>query len=493
MTDFAETFAYQRSWALEPLFYRAPFPETKDGREPHPYQHAAVEYALSRKHCIIGDAPGVGKTAEAVLLSNAIEAKKTLVVCPASLVLNWEREIWTWSTTPNVRTYPILRGKDGVATDADYLILSYNMLQNYEILDAIMDQHWDHLVCDEAHKLKDPKGNKTTQIICAPDELPSVVGRMTLLSGTLLPNQPIEAYNALRLCDWDAIDRMSVERFRDHYYEEGGGMIRGRHAVAQPDGSVVWETGLHYSKTVRNVPVNHEELNWRMRHHIMVRRLKEHVLPQLPPKQWHPVPLPLDSDMRRAMKHPGWTEAERLYEMDPDAFDRGVPIDGAISTARLELGRAKAPGALRYIEELLSEGVEKLIVSAWHSEVLAFLRENLQHHGLVYMDGSTSARKRQAVVDEFQENPEIRIILAQQLVLMLGWTLVAAQDVVLAEYDWVPGNNDQLLDRVHRMGQKGTVVTGHVPVVPGTLDERMLGTAIAKDQHIHRALDVRSR
>ena len=179
--------------------------------------------------------------------------------------------------------------------------------------------------------------------------------------------------------------------------------------------------------------------------------------------------------------------------MDPDAFDRGVPIDGAISTARLELGRAKAPGALRYIEELLSEGVEKLIVSAWHSEVLAFLRENLQHHGLVYMDGSTSARKRQAVVDEFQENPEIRIILAQQLVLMLGWTLVAAQDVVLAEYDWVPGNNDQLLDRVHRMGQKGTVVTGHVPVVPGTLDERMLGTAIAKDQHIHRALDVRSR
>jgi len=72
-----------------------------------------------------------------------------------------------------------------------------------------------------------------------------------------------------------------------------------------------------------------------------------------------------------------------------------------------------------------------------------------------------------------------------------GWTLTAAQDAVLAEFDWVPGKNDQLLDRIHRMGQKGNYLIGHIPVVPGTLDERMLSTAIDKDIHIHKALDKR--
>ena len=71
-----------------------------------------------------------------------------------------------------------------------------------------------------------------------------------------------------------------------------------------------------------------------------------------------------------------------------------------------------------------------------------------------------------------------------------GWTLTAAQDVVFAEVDWVPGKNDQLLDRVHRIGQGGGYVIGHIPVVPDSLDERILGTAIKKDQSIYKALDA---
>ena len=71
----------------------------------------------------------------------------------------------------------------------------------------------------------------------------------------------------------------------------------------------------------------------------------------------------------------------------------------------------------------------------------------------------------------------------------MGWNLSAAQDVVFAEVDWVPGNNEQLLDRPHRPGQTGEYVLGHVPLVPDSLEERMMGSAIAKDISIHRALD----
>ena len=81
-------------------------------------------------------------------------------------------------------------------------------------------------------------------------------------------------------------------------------------------------------------------------------------------------------------------------------------------------------------------------------------------------------------------------MLGQMQPLGEGWTLTAAQDVVLAEPYWVPGRNDQLLDRVHRFGQKGDMVIGHVPVVPDSLDERIMATVVSKDASIYKALDA---
>ncbi len=477
-------FEIVRSRATEPLFYSPPHPENMT---PFEYQKAGVEFALSRPHALFGDAPGLGKTAECILLGNAIEAKRTLVICPASLRLNWEREIWKWSTIENVSTYVILKGRDGVSTRHDFVITSYAMLTNPSILKAIMDVTWDHLILDEAHAIKDPKGNKRTQVICAPDLLPSVVGRITLASGTILPNQPIECYNALRLLDWDAIDRMSLDAFRNTYYEMGSGYVRG--PVWDQETQVnVWK--LHWSDQVRNVPCNLPDLQKRLRSNIMVRRLKEQVLTQLPVKQWHPFPLELTTSIRKALKHTGWKQAEKLYEMNANAFDSAIPIDGEVATARRELGEAKAPSVAEYVEELLNEGAQKVVVCGWHLSVLAYLKEKLAGYGLVYMDGSTSAANKQRAVDQFQANEEVRVILGQMLPLGEGWTLTAAQDVVFAEPDWVPGKNDQMIDRINRIGQEGSYTIGHMPVVPDTLDERILSTAITKDQNIYQALDA---
>lgn len=477
----------EASRAVAPAFYRAPVPDRlPDGMKPMEFQYAGVEYLLARDHGILGDQPGLTKTAQSIMLSNAVGAKKTLVICPASLRLNWEREIWRWSTIPNVSTYPVLKSKDGVSIETDYLIVSYDLLRNPMIFAAIMDLRWDHLIVDEAHALKDPKGNQRTNLICAPDGLPSVVGRITLLSGTPSPNQPIELYNAIRLVNWRAIDNASLEDFRDFYYDIGGGMVRG--PVFDPERQV-WTNKVHWSDKVRNVPRNLDDLQFRLRKHCMVRRIKEQVLHELPPKTWHMFPLVADAAINRALRHEGWKEARKMYEMDPDAFEHGVPIDGAISTARRELGEAKVDKVLEYIEELLEEGVGKLVVAAWHRSVLETMHKALGKHGLVYMDGSTSTVGRQRAVDQFQQNSAIRVILGQMQTMGEGWTLTAAQDVVLAEPDWVPGRNDQMLDRCHRPGQKGTRVIGHVPVVPGTLDERIVSAAIRKDRNIHLALD----
>jgi SWI/SNF-related matrix-associated actin-dependent regulator 1 of chromatin subfamily A len=480
-------FDIQASRATHPFFYKAPEPGGKFHLAP--YQHAGVEYGIRRRHRIIGDPPGVGKSAQCVALSNAMDLdpdEPTLIVCPASLRLNWEREVWMWSTIENVKTYPILKAADGVSNEADYVIMSYDMLRNPDILEAIMDMRWGHLILDEAHYLKDPKGNKRTRPICAPDMLPSVVGSITMASGTLMPNQPIECYNAVRLLNWDAIDRMSLESFRDYYYEEGGGMVRGKVWVGDPENGH-WESKLHYSNKVRNVPRRMRELQYRLRKNLMVRRSIESVLPDLPKARWHPFPLVTTAEMRKALNHPGWVQAERLYDMNPTAFDHGVPIDGEIATARRLLGEAKAPAVCDYIEDLLNEGIDKIVVSAWHKSVLDILRERLSKYGLLEIRGSVG--KRQHAVDLFQTDDHYRIIMGQQQVLMLGWTLTKSRNVIMAEFDYVPGNNDQVIGKLRRRGQMHGVI-GHIPVVPGTMDERILGTAIEKDQDLYEAQDA---
>lgn len=494
------------SWAKEPTFFSAPYPEWT-GVVPSPYQHAAVEYRISRRHALIGDAPGLGKSCEAMLFGNSIGAKYTLVICPASLRLNWVREIRMWSCIEGATIYPVLRSRDGVSLEHNYVVVSYDLLRNDGIMTALLDERWDHVILDEAHALKDPKGNLRTRAICAPDMLPSVSDRMTLLSGTILPNQPIECYNAVRLMDWDAIDRMSLEAFREEYYEEGEGWVRGPVLKTETDDGEPCEpyyvNELHYSTSVRNRPVNLADLQWRLRKYVMVRRLKENVLDQLPPKEWHPVPLVANPAVNKVAKHPGWKRVRKLYEVDPDAFNRGIPVDGEIGTIMRQMGEAKAPLVADYIEDLLDSGVDKLLVAAWHRNtldgegvgktglsVLHYLRHRLGKYGLVYMDGGTSPKQKQAAVDRFQRDDETRIILGQLQTIGEGWTLTRAQDAVLAEFYWVPGKNDQLLDRLHRRGQEGEYVLGHVPFVPGTMDERVIGTAVWKDRHIYRALDA---
>ena len=477
-----EDFAILASRATHPLFYRAPAPE-KVADIVREYQHAGVEYHLSKDHALFGDAPGLGKTAECILLGNSIQAAHTLVVCPASLRLKWEREVWTWSTIPNVLTYPVTKGSDGVNLEAHYVIISYALLLNPAIRAALMSVMWDQTILDEVHALKDPRGNQRTKAICGGTTkgvyragLASVSGRVTMATGTILPNQPIECYNAVRLLDWDAIDRASLEDFRDYYYEYGEGWVMRA-------GRSCW------SNRVRNVPRNLDDLQRRLRKHIMVRRLKEQVLHELPRKQWSLFPLELTTDVRRALRHEGWERVEKLYELDPDDFLSSAPIDGAVSTARRLLGEAKAPQVADYARELLAGGAEKLVVGAWHLSVLAYLREQLRDHGLVYMDGSVSQVGKQVAVDSFRADPEVRVILGQMMPLGEGWDLEVAQDVLFAEPDWVPGKNDQLLDRVHRLGQRGSYVLGHLPVVPGTLDERMVAVAVRKDKAIYAALD----
>ena len=492
------------SRATEPNFFKAPWPQGEV--TPQLYQHAGVEYRLQREHGLFGDAPGLGKTCECLLTGNAIGARRTLILCPASLRLNWEREVRMWSTLEGLSTYPVLKARDGVSLIHNFVIVSYDGLRNDGLYDAICDHMWDHLILDEAHYLKAEGGNvRTTRTVGGVrmekgedgkqhrtiyDGVASRCGSITAATGTPLPNQPVEIYNLARLmAHEECLDGMSLDDFRDEFYSMGWGYATGWHEAQLADGSIVTKFGRHKAM-VRNQPRNLKDLQSRLRRSFMVRRLKEDVLKQLPPKEWHLMPIEKDAKIRKAMKSEAWQKAERLHDMDPARFNEQALIDGEIATVRREVGEALAPKALAYCRQLLEEGVEKLVVSAWHRSVLEVLRDGLCKYGVETIDGSTSANNRQDAVDRFQQpNRMSRVIIGQQISMGVGWTLTAASDVVFAEWDWVPGNNDQMLDRVHRYGQEADHVLGHVLYVPDSLHEKIMARAFDKARNIHAALD----
>jgi SNF2 family DNA or RNA helicase len=190
---------------------------------------ATLDYLLARKGGIDGDQPGLGKTPTAIVYCNEREAQRVLVICPASVRIQWGERIREWSTIPNVKASVMLRVKDGIHPTAHYQVMSYDAARNPAIIRAISKYKWDVLICDEAHKMKNIEALTTRAIIgnsrgeyqhgeyqdagdCA--ALPRA---WLAFTGTLLLNRPSEAYVLFRFFDWQAIDFASEDKFKERY------------------------------------------------------------------------------------------------------------------------------------------------------------------------------------------------------------------------------------------------------------------------------------
>ena len=139
---------------------------------------------------------------------------------------------------------------------------------------------------------------------------------------------------------------------------------------------------------------------------------------------------------------------------------------------------------------LLSGGVEKVVVFAHHRSVMAALTEKLARFGVVSIGGGTTPLQRAHAVASFQNEPGVRVFLGQLQAAGVGidGLQTVASHVVFAEASWTPGENEQCVDRLHRHGQYSGVLAQFL-VAPGSLDERILGTAIRKHHVIHDVLD----
>jgi SWI/SNF-related matrix-associated actin-dependent regulator of chromatin subfamily A-like protein 1 len=428
-----------------------------------PFQRAGVSYLLAQRRAFLADEQGLGKTIEALATLEADNAYPAVVVCPASLKLNWIRELSRWlphrtclalsglgatstrqsSQEAPIQSYPppaCAPGEDSShATNqiSDITVLNYDILAARAPELAAMSPR--ALVLDESHYCKNAAAKRTQAVARLAATIPSD-GLVLALTGTPVMNRPPELISQLRI----------IGRLADF----GSGAQFGRRFKG---------------------PDAHVRLHWHLRSRCFVRRLKADVLPQLPPKTRAVVPVELDN------------EAEyRLAEHDVVAWLRSRPLDlseldakvaAALRAERLvRLGalkqlaaRGKLHAALAWIHDFCSSG-ERLVVFARHREIQRAVVDRFPH--ALHILGEDSHAARDASLHAFQaaNSSDNQLIVCSIEVAGQGLTLTQASNVAFLELDWTPAKHDQAEDRCHRIGQVDAVNAWYL-LAAGTIDE----------------------
>lgn len=486
-----------------------------DGLEYMPFQKAGIAYAMRRRNTLFGDEMGLGKTIQAIGVVNTDgEARRVAVLCPASLKLNWKKEIGIWSLrppaihvafgTPSAATWEevfadveaLPRESGGERTE--YLILNYDIVGRWR--DLLLSAGVDVMVMDESHYLKNPKVKRTQNVLGKWDRDPEKVvealpaKRFVALTGTPIPNRPVEAWPVLH-----ALDPQTFRSFRE---------FANRYCDAYNDGYGLKCDGAS----------NLDELQDKLRATVMIRRKKNEVLKELPAKRRAVVPLPApESVLKRERQALEKIEAERVAQAQR-LFEAQVRLELAkaagekefkkarrefqeatqalrdsgqmefrtISKVRHETAQAKAPFVSEYIKDCVEQG-GKIICFAHHLDVIEQIASAFGDAAVV-ITGETPVVKRQAVVERFQTDPECKVFVGNIKAAGVGITLTASSHVIFAELDMVPGNLEQAEDRAHRIGQQESVLVQHL-IFDGSIDVDLAKMVIEKQKVIHQALD----
>lgn len=447
---------------VESSYSQEPFIDTRT-KHLFDYQKAGVEEMMFRGNVLLADEQGLGKTLQVIAYLNAaIQPTKRLIVCPASLKLNWAREFQLWGTGL-FSTRVITHGKDNFAIEEslitgeshDTIIVNYDLLKSKIIMDQLLAFKPDVLICDEAHYLKSAKTVRTKNVA----KLARVVAKKIFLTGTPMLNRPVELFAILKMLSPETLKpydnyRNYAYRFCNAYNSRWGLDVSGNSNV--------------------------EELGVRLRATCMIRRLKKDVMKQLPEKTVQLIPFEMDKKAEKIIEKGEWFSIEDLKKYP----ERGSM--GELATIRRELAMLKLDESASYITDLL-EGIDKVVVFAYHHDVINGLKEKLEQFNPVVLTGKHSAVNKQKAVDDFQNKKDTRVFIGQIQAAGTGLTLTAASTVVFIESSWVPGEINQAIDRCHRIGQQSNV-TAKFLVVEKSLDETMLKTIFDKEKIINQIM-----
>ncbi len=395
------------------------------------YQVTGVRHLAGQSGSCLGDDMGLGKTRQTVVAARLAAGEgRVLILCPASLRINWEREIRM--------VYPDavvgMAGEDRIAT----LRGCQWVVANYERLGGLVrepDLDFEVMAIDEAHYLKEHKSGRTRNAFVMATRIP----RRYVITGTPLLNREIELHTLLRLTGHQ-LGRMPLKAFRKEY------------------------TGSREKRALLADALK----GW------MLRRRKD-VL----------------KDLGEKSRQVRWVSpAEGLGTYKAIYNDMSLLAMPKITKLRQCLEAMKTPFLIETVESL-SEG-DKIIVFCEYMATVEAMRDAFGQAGIgcVSLVGSDSPAKRQKAIDAFQTDPSVTVFIGTTSAAGVGITLTAANYVAFASLPWTPALMRQAEDRAYRLGQKRDVMV-IVPLIPSTIDEgiwRLLESKQETEQDVVEAV-----
>ncbi|MGP5088551.1 DEAD/DEAH box helicase [Brachybacterium tyrofermentans] len=474
LEDLADSTFEARAWresvgALKALEQIAA-PETPPGLQAtlRPYQHEGFAWLSflydHRLGGILADDMGLGKTLQTLAMivrarTLRPDAPPFLVIAPSSVLSMWKSEAGRFAPQLDVRVLDSTTARRGTsvadaAAGADIVVTSYTLLRIDDEEYAAPD--WDGLILDEAQFVKNrvTKAHRAARRIRAPFRL--------AITGTPMENSLSDIWAILSLTAQGLYP--SWQRFRQEYL-----------------------TPIERAEPGEEGRLLSEERMARLRRRIrpfMLRRGKDAVASDLPPKQEQVVRVPLQTVHRRLYDRVLQRERQKmlklLEDMDRNRFVvfrsltllRMLALDPAIvAEEHAKVPSSKLDALLEHLDEILAEQHRVIIFSQFTSH-LARVGQALEDRGVryAYLDGST--RDRAGVIDSFRSGDQPAFLISLKAG-GFGLTLTEADYVFLLDPWWNPAAEAQAVDRAHRIGQTRNVMVYRM-VAENTIEDKVL-------------------
>lgn len=401
------------------------------------HQTSGVAFLLSRQRAILADDMGLGKTRTAIVAAREQSANGPfLVICPASVKLNWRREILAIEPDADVQVLDT----DEVRPDARWVVVNYDRLSRHQR--ALAELPFEVVIADEAHAIKnDSARSKRTLELLGVHKHATTAGpsAVYLLTGTPMTNRPRDLFNLLK-----AVRHPMAASFYSY---------AKRYCAASHNGYGLDTNGASNLEELSQVVAG-----------VMLRRMKSDAL-DLPEKvrTWLPVETPTtrtNAAERRALDY--------LADHPARSGPTWITFLGLLNKARHALAVTKARATADFVTDCVESG-QKVVVFTSYTGVVDTILERFED-AAVKITGDNSAEQRDAAVQRFQNDDSIRVFVGNLQAAGTGITLTASTHVVFNDLDWVPANHWQAEDRIHRIGQTQTSFVTYL-YSPGTLDE----------------------
>jgi SWI/SNF-related matrix-associated actin-dependent regulator 1 of chromatin subfamily A len=429
-------------------------------RPPLEHQKEAIQKLVENKKFILADDMGLGKTTSTIIAALESGSKKVLIICPATLKINWKREIENYSD----KSIYIAESKN-FSTEADFVIINYDIIKNFHDTkkkndSQVLAAKFDLVIVDEAHYIKNATAQRTKLI----NDIVKNTERLWLLTGTPMTSRPIDYFNLLNIIDSPVAKNWMAYAIR---YCSGYQFNVG--------GRKVWNvTGASNLEELRDRTLG-----------LTLRRLKENVL-DLPDKIITPVYLRLKSKSYENVMG----EYYDWYDKNPEESKSLTVQFSKLTKIRQIIADEKIEQTIELAENIIEQD-KKVIIFCNFTDSLNKITE---HFGkaAVKLDGSMSKHERQNSVDQFQENPKVKVFVGNIKAAGVGITLTAAEAVIMNDLSFLPSDHAQAEDRAYRYGQKNNVLV-YYPIFENTIEgiiydilnnkKQVIATVMGDNQH----------